>query len=140
MATSTEARIMRLLFDVLDDMTGDAGALPIAWPNKSFEPPNDKKFLRVDFIPNRVDRLEIASDGAHQMRGLLQISVMWPLDDGLDGPLDIAGAIVAAYPADLTLWDGDLRVRVYQRPAVAGAIVEDKRVMIPVTVLWEVFV
>jgi hypothetical protein len=65
---------------------------------------------------------------------------MWPLDDGLDGPLDIAGAIVAAYPADLTLWDGDLRVRVYQRPAVAGAIVEDKRVMIPVTVLWEVFV
>jgi hypothetical protein len=141
MPTSTEARIKALLLARLGALTGDAGALPIAWPNKSFTPPASGKFLRVDFIPNRVDRLEIASDGAHQMRGLLQVSVMWPRgDDGTDPPLDIAGAIVAAYPADLMLWDGDVKVRVYERPAVAGAIVEDQRVMIPVTILWEEFV
>lgn len=140
MATSTEARIKALLFARLLTLTGAAGALPIAWPNKSFTPPNDGKFLRVDFIPNRVDRLEIASDGAHQMRGLLQVSVMWPLNVGTDDALDIAGAIVAAYPVDLRLWDGDVSVRVYERPAVAGVIVEDQRVMIPVTILWEEFV
>lgn len=141
MPTSTEARIKALLLARLGTLAGDAGALPIAWPNKSFTPPNAGKFLRVDFIPNRVDRLEIASDGAHQMRGLLQVSVMWPRgDDGTDPPLDIAGAIVAAYPADLMLWDGDVKVRVYERPAVAGVIVEDQRVMIPVTILWEEFV
>lgn len=140
MATSTEARIKALLFARLGTLTGAAGALPIVWPNISAAPPASGKFLRVDFIPNRVDRLEIASDGAHQMRGLLQVSVMWPLNVGTDAPLDIAGAIVAAYPADLTLWDGDLRVRVYERPAVAGVIVEDQRVMIPVTILWEEFV
>lgn len=140
MATSTEARIKALLFARLGTLTSAAGALPIAWPNINAAPPASGKFLRVDFIPNRVDRLEIASDGAHQMRGLLQVSVMWPLNVGTDAPLDIAGAIVAAYPADLTLWDGDLRVRVYERPAVAGVIVEDQRVMIPVTILWEEFV
>ena len=140
MATSTEARIKALLFARLLTFTGAAGALPIAVQNVSFTPPNNKKFLRVDFIPNRVDRLEIASDGAHQMRGLLQVSVMWPLTVGTDAPLDISGAIVSAYPTDLTLWDGDLRVRVYERPAVAGVIVEDQRVMIPVTILWEAFV
>lgn len=140
MATSTEARIKALLFARLLTLTGAAGALPIAWPNKSFTPPNNGRFLRVDFIPNRADRLEIASDGAHQLRGLLQVSVMWPLGVGTDAPLDIAGAIVAAYPADLTLWDGALSVRVYERPAVAGVIVEDQRVMIPVTILWEEFV
>lgn len=140
MPTSTEARIKALLLARLGTLAGDAGALPIAWPNKSFTPPNDGKFLRVDFIPNRVDRIEIASDGAHQMRGLLQVSVMWPKGEGTDTPLDIAGAIVAAYAADLTLWDGELSVRVYERPAVAGVIVEDQRVMIPVTILWEEFV
>ncbi|MPT25132.1 MAG: hypothetical protein E2577_20380 [Starkeya sp.] len=140
MATSTEARIKALLFARLGTLTGAAAALPIAWPNKSFTPPASGKFLRVDFIPNRVDRLEIASDGAHQLRGLLQVSVMWPKGEGTDAPLDIAGAIVAAYPVDLPLWDGDVSVRVYERPAVAGVIVEDQRVMIPVTILWEEFV
>ena len=140
MSTSTEARIKALLFARLGTLTGDASALPLALPNISSTPPKDGKFLRVDFIPNRVDRLEIASDGAHQMRGLLQVSVMWPRGEGTDAPYDIAGAIVVAYPVDLTLWDGDLRVRVYERPAVAGVIVEDQRVMIPVTILWEAFV
>ena len=139
MATSTEARIKALLFARLGTLTGAAGALPVAWPNVSFSPPTSGKFLRVDFIPNRVDRVEIASDGTHQMRGLLQVSVMWPQNVGTDAPMDIAGAIVSAYPADLTLWDGALRVRVYQRPAVAGVIVEDQRIMVPVTVAWEAF-
>ncbi|WP_428029810.1 DUF4128 domain-containing protein [Ancylobacter sp.] len=140
MATSTEARIKALLFARLGTLTGAAGALPLAVQNVNFTPPASGKFLRVDFIPNRVDRLEIASDGAHQMRGLLQVSVMWPKGEGIDDPYDIAGAIVAAYPVDLPLWDGDLRVRVYERPAVAGVIVEDQRVMIPVTILWEEFI
>lgn len=117
MPTSTEARIKALLFARLGTLTGAAGALPIAWPNLSFTPPASGKFLRVDFIPNRVDRVFIGSGEPHQMRGLLQVSVMWPLNAGTDAPYDIAGAIVAAYPVDLPLWDGDLRVRVYERPS-----------------------
>ncbi len=35
--------------------------------------------------------------------------------------------------------DAELRVRVIQRPAVAGPIVEEQRVMIPVTIEWEAF-
>lgn len=140
MATSTEARIKALLFSRLGTLTGAAGALPIAWPNVSFTPPASGKFLRVDFIPNRVDRLFIGSGEPHQMRGLMQVSVMWPLNVGTDAPLDIAGAIVSAYPADLTLLDADLKVCVYQRPAVAGAIIDPPNLVTPVTVAWQAIV
>ncbi len=139
MPTSAEARIKALLFGEIDDMAGEAGALPIAWPNISFTPPATGKWLRVDFIPNRVDRVSIGSAEPHRLRGLMQVSVMWPLGQGTDAAADIAGAIVGLFPADLVLWDGDLRVRVVQRPAVAGAIVEEQRVMVPVTVEWEAF-
>lgn len=139
MATSTEARIMALLFARLGTLTGAAGALPIAWPNVSFTPPASGKFLRVDFIPNRVDRLFIGSGEPHQMQGLMQVSVMWPLNVGTDAPQDIAGAVAAAFPVGDPLWDADLRVRIVQRPAVAGVIVEDTRIMVPVTVEWETF-
>lgn len=139
MATSEEARIKALLFARLAALTGPGAALPVAWPNVSHTPGVDGKFLRADFITGRVDRICIGSNEKHRQLGLLQVSVMWPLNKGTDDPTDIAGDVRALYPADLVLSDADVRVRVIKRPAVAAPIVEEQRVMIPVTVEWEAF-
>ncbi len=61
MATSAEARIKALLFARLGTLTGAGAALPVAWPNVGFTPPNDGKFLRADFIPGLVGRICIGS-------------------------------------------------------------------------------
>jgi len=135
MATSAEAKIKGVLFDRL----AGGVTLPVAWPNKAFTPPTTGKFLRADFIPGRVDRICIGSDERHRQLGIMQVSVMWPLSKGTDEPTDMAGAIRGLFPVDLVLTDADIRVRVIERPALAGPIIEEQRLMIPVTVEWEAF-
>ena len=42
-------------------------------------------------------------------------------------------------PADLRLTSGGVTVRITKKPDVAGAIVEDHAIQIPVTIDWETF-
>jgi len=135
MATTTEAAILEALFARV--ATLDVGGLPISWPNLSFAPPDDGKFLRVAMIPNATDRLCIGSDDPHQHQGLLQVSVCWPIDKGEDAPREIAGQVAEHFPADLQL--GDLPVRVTQAPSVGPLMTETSRVQIPVTISWQAF-
>lgn len=114
-------------------------ALPIAWPNISFSKPADRKFLRVVFVPNTTDRMQINSDGPHRYQGLLQISVHWPAGQGESAPRTIASTIASHFPTDLRMVNGDVSVRITKRPHVADLITEDDGVQVPVLVEWECY-
>lgn len=112
-------------------------ALPVAWPNVSFSPPADNKYLRIQHIPNVTERQEITSDGPHRYLGILQISVFWPQGAGETEPREIAGQIIAHFPADLILVEDDVEVRISKRPEATGLLQEESVSQIAVSVEFE---
>jgi hypothetical protein len=114
-----------------------AQSLPIAFTNKSFKTPKGGKFLRETFVPNIIDRQYLASDAPQWHRGLYQVDVMWPHDDGETAAREVAGDMAAHFATDLKLTSGTTTVRITQRPEVAGMLVDETQTMIPVTIRWE---
>ncbi|WP_417702363.1 DUF4128 domain-containing protein [Pseudophaeobacter sp.] len=139
MAATTEGRIFAALMTRAGGLS--ALGLPIAWPNVDFTPPENQKYLRVQFVPNVTQRQWIASDGVHRYLGLLQVSVFWPKGqyEGELRPREIAGQVAAHFPCDHQMTEDDVTVRVMERPTVADMLPEDSRVHIPVTIQWECF-
>lgn len=126
--------IKNLLFERLGALT-----LPVAFPNVPFSPPSDGKYFIPNFMPNTSDRLVIDPNGTHRVYGLLQVTVVWPLDDGEDRAYDKASEVEGLFPCDLQL--GTLpRVRITKAPDVAGVITQERSIYLPVTVEWETFI
>lgn len=136
MASTIEGKIAEVLFGRLGQLVLSQ-VMPIAWPNVTFEPPADHRYLRVQFIPNLANRVLIGSDGPHQHMGLMQVSVCWPKGVGEIAARDAAGAVAAHFPCDLRLLVGERFVRITKRPDVRDMIVEDVAIQIPVMIPWE---
>ena len=62
-----------------------------------------------------------------------------PLNAGSSEATALAGAVAAHFPADLALYQEDLKVRVQAAPDVAPAIKTDRSWDVPVSVRYEVF-
>lgn len=142
MATTAEALIMEVLFARLSSLVLSP-VHQIAWPNVSFTPPQSggqpSPYLRVQFVPNQVNRALIDSDGPHQHVGLFQVSVYGPKGAGESETREIAGLVAAHFPADLRMVVSPVVVRVSKRPDVAGMLVEDAMIQIPVMIAWEAY-
>lgn len=137
--TTVEGKIARAVTNRVTTLGLD---LPIAWQNVTFKPETDApdgKWLRVQHVPNTVERMQIASDGAHRFLGLLQVTVHWPKGDGEIEPREIAGQIVAHFPCDLTLTEDDVSVRITQRPRAGDMLIESAGAMVPVMISYECY-
>lgn len=111
--------------------------LPVAWPNKSFSAP--PPYLRVDYFRNRNERIAIKGSAPHRRLGILQISVVAPLNAGPDAALSIAGRVAEHFPADLVLDYDGISVRIEAAPDVLSAVKEDASYDTPVSIRWECF-
>jgi hypothetical protein len=135
MAISTEAKIAEGLFKRLSALTP---ALPIAWPNRSFTPPSDGKYLRVSDLPLPTRGMSLTNDGTNEYSGLLQVDVMWPLNDGEQPATEAAGAVIAHFKRGTRMDNGGIRidcVTAYRSPALR----DDPRWQVPVTVSYRAY-
>lgn len=138
MPETVEGHIWQALLSQLQVMAADI-ALPIAWPNKNFTAPADRKFLRVQHVPNSVTRTRIGSAEPHQRLGILLIAVHWPKNTFGVPVVEMAGQVAQHWPADLVMRSGDIAVRITQAPRVGDLMDEDAGVMIPVEIFWEAY-
>lgn len=111
-------------------------ALPVAWPNLSFNPPA-AGYIRVTHLPNVNRRLFLGSNDPHQRLGLLQLSVFMPKNAGVTVATEIAGKIAAHFPADLPMRSGGITVRVGKAPDIAPGFAEDTHWHVPVTISYQ---
>jgi len=133
---AAESEIMAALYGRLAAFTA-VPALPVSWPNVTFSPPANQKYLRAVFVPNLTNRALIDSDGPHQHMGLLQVSVMWTKGQGEAAPRLVAGQLADHFSCDLKLRSGGLTVRITKRPDVRDLMIEEAAIQIPVMVDWE---
>lgn len=113
-------------------------ALPVAWPNESFDKPAGG-YLRVSHVPNLNRRLFLSGSDPHQRLGLLQVDVFMPHNQSVAVALEVGGKVAAWFPADLRMTYGDLMVRVTAAPTVAQPMDDDTHLQVPVTVPIETF-
>lgn len=135
MATHPDTKIFEALTARLATLvTG----LPVAWPNVDFKP-GQGGYLKPSWLPADTVMSAVAQ-GTHQARGVFQVSVYWPEDDGLTAPLEVAGAVAAHFAKGTKLDRQGVRVRVENPPSVAAALQETGWLQVPVTVPYRAFV
>lgn len=134
-----EEKIEAALFARVRELDLD-GSPPFAWPNTSFKPPVGS-YVRVDHLPNRNARLFIGSTAPHLRQGILQLTVVTPLNGGNSLATGLAGAIAEHFAADLAMFEDDVKVRVQKAPDVKPAERTDDDVSwsARVDVLYECF-
>lgn len=113
-------------------------ALPISWPNVPFTVPASRKYLNVSHLPNRSRRRFLKGSNPHQRMGVLQITVVWPLATG-SAATDIAGQVAEHFPADLSLHNDGVRVRITKAPDIPPPIKSDVSWSVPVSISYEAF-
>lgn len=136
-ATGKIAQVLDALLAQVDTLNVTSPDLPVAKPELSFDPKEqatDGKHLEVAFFPNR-PAWEGVSAGVMD-QGLLQIAVIWPKNQGLIAPVEIAEGIKAHFPKGLVLTSGTTQVKISRAPWVAQPLIERDRVSVPVTISW----
>jgi hypothetical protein len=106
-------------------------ALPVAYPEITFDPPTDGKYLEASLFFNRP--AWEAVDSGKQDQGLLQVTVVWPRGAGVIAPMEAAAEVLDHFPKALSLSDG---VRISAQPWAASPIIEGSETRIPVTIPW----
>jgi len=92
------------------------------------------RYLSISLFDNRPAWEAIGPGKLDQ--GLMQISVVWPRNNG---PIEIRTAVQAVldhFPKALLMRQGTACVKVSGEPWAASALVEESQTMIPVTVPW----
>jgi hypothetical protein len=111
--------------------------LAVAWPNNVDAP--SPPYLRVDFFRNRNERIAIKGSLPHRRLGILQITVVTPLNAGPSNATAIAGRVAEHFPADLVLDYDGISVRIEAAPDVLSSEKEVASFDTPVSVRWESF-
>lgn len=137
MASRVERKIMTALYRHMSGFV-PSPSVPIVYPRSvAFSP--DGPYIAVYYQPNGAIRQHISSDGIHRFIGLMQVSVFWTKGDGETAPMDMASAIADHFPADLSLIEDDVTVRITKRPDIVDPIVEDAWVQVPVSIDFEAY-
>lgn len=134
--TGIEANIAQAVLVALEGQTfnDDEGtALPVAWPEVEFDPSEHPKYISVALLMNRPGWEEIGGQKAQRL-AMLQISVIWPKNQGEIKPLVVASAIALAWQKGTILFATDLKIKVYKLPWLSGPISDRSRVQISVNI------
>ncbi|QKN14718.1 hypothetical protein HR059_09635 [Sinorhizobium meliloti WSM1022] len=137
MAAGTDAIIFKAVTDRLLAMPG---VLPVAAPNVVFPAagqPLPPKYLRLTFLPNQTRQITMGND-PQQKRGLLQVSVVWPVGQGIIGALDVADQVIDHFN-NQSLFASGVKITISSEPWAAGPLQEGERVQIPVTIPYIAF-
>lgn len=127
-----ESKIAAALYARLKQYT----AHPIAWPNETFSPPGDHRYVEPRFVPNSSDRI---IDGPHRQFGLLQINVHWSKKRGEVEPRQAAEAVAALFSCDAKIPADGFRIRITEKPDVRDLIIDAKApdAIVPIIIQWE---
>lgn len=109
-------------------ITGDP---PLAWPNIPFPDEGEDKpttFIEVRHFPNNNTRLALKGSDPHMRQGILQFTIFTPRNEGYDLATTLAGEIADHFPADLALFEDDVRVRIQRAPDIITAEVTSDNV------------
>jgi hypothetical protein len=115
----------------------------LAVENEDFTPGQSEVYLTTSFQPNKSPDPGIGFDDPQGLRGIFQISVLYPEGKSAEAPSNLAEKLAKHFAprAEPLSIAGAGLVRIVDHPVVGGGLQQknDSRYMIPVTVPWVVW-
>jgi hypothetical protein len=134
---SKAAEIPTALLERLTSLSVGSPALPIAYPDVTFNPATDAtdgKYIEAGFFRNAPLWEGLKSGVIDQ--GLLVLSIVWPKGQGIIGINDDAQAVAAHFAKDLHLKSGSTGVKINKEPVIGSPLPEGDRTVVAVTISW----
>jgi len=104
-------------------------------PETPYKPRVGRAYLDMQFAPNETLTPFVGDEDPKHYQGFLQITVVWPRNQGLNLALSIADAIVAHYGKGTVLRGGDGSVvQVIREPWASIPLPDDAWLRIPVSI------
>lgn len=117
-------------------LDGIAPALPTAWENAGFEPPDDgAPYQSVNLLPNRPENPTLG-DGFHRLRGILQVTLAYKLGTGAKAAQARAELIQATFPRGASFTASGVTTTIEATPAIAPPMIDADRYCVPVRIRW----
>lgn len=117
MAATIEAKICEALLARVTTLFG--GQYPIAFADVNFTPPVDASgkalvYLEASVAPNGMSYEPLSAGGTY--RGMMQITVNYPVGSGSIKLMDVAGAIANGFDRGSRVIASGLSIDIYKRP------------------------
>lgn len=109
--------------------------------NINFNPPVDKKWWEIIYVPNNVED-EFWADESKTYKGILRLILHWPQkSQGIYKPLEEAERVANGFPKNLELYSEDKSVKVIitDTPDVTNIIEDRPQFMIGLTIKYTCF-
>lgn len=110
--------------------------------NVNFNPPVDKKWWEVVYIPNNIED-EFWADNSKTYRGIFRLLLHWPQkSEGAYKPLEEAERVANGFPKNLELFseDGSVKVIITDTPDIKNVIEDRPQLMIGLTIKYTCFI
>jgi hypothetical protein len=113
-----------------------ASPLPTQWENVVFVPPTDgSAYQAADLLPASPDNPTLG-DGFYREIGLLQVTLLYPLNGGSGTAYAKAEAIRDWFPRGLSLSSGGITVKIQRTPAIGPKRIAEDRFILPISVRY----
>jgi len=119
-------------------LNGISPALPTAWSNVAYTPTVGTAWQRVELLVNQPVDYAVTSDVVEQ-RGILQVTLFYPLGVGTATVAARAEAIRARFAPPQTLTSGGTSVEIVSSPFVSAGVPVDEWWALPVSIYWRSF-
>lgn len=109
--------------------------------NINFNPPVDKKWWEIIYVPNNVED-EFWADESKTYKGILRLILHWPQkSQGIYKPLEEAERVANGFPKNLELYSEDesIKVIITDTPDVTNIIEDRPQFMIGLTIKYTCF-
>lgn len=109
--------------------------------NINFNPPVDKKWWEVVYIPNNKEN-EFWADTSKTYRGIFRLILHWPQkSQGIYKPLEEAERVANGFQKNLQLWSDDktVRVTITDTPNITTILEDRPQLMIGLTIKYSCF-
>ena len=116
----TETRIYSALIAQL--MTFASDPIAIAYPGITFAPVSGQPYLRVSFLPAMTAAFDLQHTDDY--RGVFQVDVFWPAQQGEILPLEMAESLIAYFQRGSVLRSPGLDI-LFNEPAYAGPTIQE---------------
>ena len=113
-------------------LLGLTPTLPTAWEGVSFTPPSTI-YQRVQVQPRRIED-PVLGTGFHREFVSFQVFVVSPVNKGTAEAISRAELIRDRFKKGTSLLENNIRIHVLSTPQIAGASVQQDRIIVPVLI------
>lgn len=119
-------------------VASDNPDLPVKMIGRTFEIPNDQKYLEFVHIPNDPNDRFWGDEKLYQ--GIVRLILHWPNDDkGAYDPIDVVTSVGSYFTKTRKLIQETITLNIYQQPKFTGALEGGKDTLYPLSMAYRSF-